>query len=168
MVLLVCSNESMQLRHQVFAYGSNLDREQMGLRCPSSRLIGPARLARHRLAFTRYSTAWQGGVADVIIDPSSEVWGLVWSIAHDEIATLDEFELVPRGYDRKLLPVRTTSGHDLDAWTYQVVSKKDHVSPPERYLEIILRACDEHGFPRSHRRAVQQAARGSRLRSISA
>lgn len=31
-----------------FAYGSNMDREAMRVRCPNSRALGRARLARHR------------------------------------------------------------------------------------------------------------------------
>ena len=38
-----------------FAYGSNLDAEQMKARCPTARPLRTARLADHRLGFTHYS-----------------------------------------------------------------------------------------------------------------
>ena len=41
-----------------FAYGSNLDPEQMASRCPSARVAFLARLADHRLDFTYFSTRW--------------------------------------------------------------------------------------------------------------
>jgi len=49
-----------------FGYGSNLDEERLHIHCPSARLVGIARLADHRLAFSIESkNTWHGGVADV-------------------------------------------------------------------------------------------------------
>ncbi|MDX1582226.1 MAG: gamma-glutamylcyclotransferase family protein [Thermoanaerobaculia bacterium] len=151
---------SIQELH-VFAYGSNLDSKQMRRRCPSARIVSSARLPGHRLAFTRYSTNWSGGVADVVPDPESEVWGLVWRIASNEIEILDRYEIVPTGYVRRLLPIATPGGVRRTAWTYQVARKATHVPPPTRYVDILLRACDDHGFPLSHRRAIEAAVGGS-------
>ena len=36
-----------------FAYGSNMDRAAMAVRCPASTPLGTARLARHRFIVTR-------------------------------------------------------------------------------------------------------------------
>src|SRR5436309_7522291 len=44
-----------------FAYGSNLDPEQMSARCPSHRVIGLAELKEHRLVFPLFSPRWGGG-----------------------------------------------------------------------------------------------------------
>lgn len=148
----------------LFAYGSNLDRDQMDERCPSARIAGPAVLPGHRLVFNRYSPAWRGGVADVVPDSSSEVWGLVWRIDPGEIGTLDRFEVVPRGYVRRVLTVRSRAGASLRAWTYQVTKKSEHVPPSARYLAIILRACEDHRFPASYRLGVEAAARGFKAR----
>ena len=46
-----------------FAFGSNLDQEQMRARCPSAKLLGPAVLPGHALAFAGYSHRWGGAVA---------------------------------------------------------------------------------------------------------
>tara|TARA_B100000315_G_scaffold65392_1_gene59359 strand:+ start:3991 stop:4161 length:171 start_codon:yes stop_codon:yes gene_type:complete len=49
-----------------FAYGSNLDNDQMKDRCPSAKDKGTACLKEHRLDFTRHSTRWDCAVADVV------------------------------------------------------------------------------------------------------
>jgi hypothetical protein len=68
-----------------FAYGSNLDFDQMSERCPSARFVAIAELPHHRLAFTRRSKNRNCGVADAVPDVSQSVWGVVYAISHDEI-----------------------------------------------------------------------------------
>jgi hypothetical protein len=59
-----------------FVYGSNLDAEQMKRRCPDSKVLVSGCLRGYRLDFTKYSTKWVGGVADVVVAPTEEV---IWS-----------------------------------------------------------------------------------------
>jgi gamma-glutamylcyclotransferase (GGCT)/AIG2-like uncharacterized protein YtfP len=75
-----------------FAYGSNLDWDQMRERCPSARFVSVARLKDNRLAFTRYSDFRKGGVADVIPKVGQEVWGVVYEIYEEDIGRLDACE----------------------------------------------------------------------------
>jgi len=76
-----------------FAYGSNMDPVQMRKRCPSARIVGVARLADHRLAFTRRSTRRRCGVADVSPQSGSEVWGVVYRITKSkDLRALDSAE----------------------------------------------------------------------------
>jgi len=49
-----------------FAYGSNMDWNQIRGRCPSASFLGIAVLLDHRLAFSRYSTTRNCGVADAV------------------------------------------------------------------------------------------------------
>lgn len=75
-----------------FAYGSNMDEEQMSQRCPSSTFYGVATLPEHRLAFTRYSKGRGCGVADCLPAKGSEVWGVVYDITETDLSTLDRSE----------------------------------------------------------------------------
>lgn len=59
-----------------FAYGSNMNWDQMRERCPSSRFLGIAALPDHRLAFTRGSPKRGCGVADVVAEARKSIW--VW------------------------------------------------------------------------------------------
>lgn len=118
-----------------FAYGSNLDAEQMRLRCPTARPLEPARLAGHRLAFTHYSQRWQGGAADVLPQPGGVVWGLVYEMGADDFARLDPFE---SGYARVELEVEAVTRGRLRVTSYSVVDKGEFAPHPV-YLEKMLR-----------------------------
>lgn len=75
-----------------FAYGSNMDWDQMKSRCPSSRFVGLAVLRDHRLAFTRYSKNRKCGVADAVPDEGKMVWGVVYEIDDRGVGPLDAAE----------------------------------------------------------------------------
>ncbi len=117
-----------------FAYGSNLDAEQMKARCPTARALRIARLADHRLDFTHYSKRWSGGAADVLPAPGRSVWGLVYEMGPDDFARLDPFE---SGYRRTALAL-DAAGERLAATSYTVVEKGEY-APNPIYLEKMLR-----------------------------
>lgn len=75
-----------------FAYGSNMDWDQMKKRCPSARFVGAAVLRDHRLAFTRRSVQRGCGVADAVPDQGAVIWGAVFEIADLDIGRLDAVE----------------------------------------------------------------------------
>ena len=88
-----------------FAYGANMGLAAMAVRCPASRPLGVARLARHRFAIMRE------GFATVVRDPRCSVHGVVWDLALADVPTLDKYEEVARGLYAKIMqPVLTQSG----------------------------------------------------------
>jgi gamma-glutamylcyclotransferase len=85
-----------------FAYGSNMDWNQMRDRCPSAQFVCAALLRDHRLEFTRYSNSvdHKCGVADAVAAEGAKVWGVVYKIAEEEIARLDRCEGFRPGRER--------------------------------------------------------------------
>jgi gamma-glutamylcyclotransferase (GGCT)/AIG2-like uncharacterized protein YtfP len=83
-----------------FAYGSNMDWNQMRERCPSSRFVGIAVLRDHKLAFTRKSVTRGCGVADVVAEDGVQVWGVVYEIADLDLGKLDVSEGFRPGRDK--------------------------------------------------------------------
>jgi gamma-glutamylcyclotransferase (GGCT)/AIG2-like uncharacterized protein YtfP len=75
-----------------FAYGSNMDAEQMKERCPSAKFVCRAKLPSHRLAFTRKSVRRGCGVADILRDEMKDVWGVVYELLENELENLDKDE----------------------------------------------------------------------------
>jgi gamma-glutamylcyclotransferase len=75
-----------------FAYGSNMNWNQMRERCPSSRFAGIAVLHDHKLAFTRESVNRGCGVADVVPEDGAQVWGVVYELADLDVGNLDDSE----------------------------------------------------------------------------
>jgi len=86
-----------------FAYGSNMDWDQINERCPSARFLGIAELRDHRFAFTRRSKKRGCGVCDAVSDKGKAVWGVVFEIDDVDVSRLD----IEEGYQ----PGRTTNSY---------------------------------------------------------
>ena len=137
--------EEGDMTHLYFAYGSNLNPEQMKQRCPDSQLIDVARLDGFQLAFAGYSKRWGGGVATVWEDPAGIVEGIVWLISDRDLELLDRCEGYPHSYGRVSLMVQMANGELKGAWVYV---KQDHTStrPSPAYIDVITKAYKCRGF----------------------
>ena len=141
-----------------FAYGSNLDPDQMRRRCPGHQVVGLAELRDFRLSFPLTSHDWGGGVASVSVAHGDAVWGVVYELTDEDLASLDRYEhYVGPGdqhnlYDRETLSVQLVRADDgsfprrLRAWTY--IARPANPSPPsQRYLDAIVRGARHHRLP---------------------
>ncbi|MCA9605570.1 MAG: gamma-glutamylcyclotransferase [Myxococcales bacterium] len=139
-----------------FAYGSNLDADQMRRRCPTAALVGPARLTGRALAFAGHSGSWGGGVATVVAKDDAAVPGLLWRLSREDLAWLDRCEGYPWAYERKLWLVDTPEGRRR-AFVY---FKPDAApsAPAPAYVDQIHDAYIDHGFDR---RPLARALRAS-------
>jgi hypothetical protein len=71
-----------------FAYGSNINLEQMAVRCPAATPVCPVTLDNYRLAFR--GGAGHFGVAAIIPAQGEKVYGLLWKITPAcEVAWID-------------------------------------------------------------------------------
>ena len=137
-----------------FAYGSNLDLSQMKRRCPSSKLISKGSLSGYRLTFNKFSSGWGGGVADVIQDQGSKVWGLIFELSDTDLERLDRYEGYHKDwtnlYERWKAVIDTPNGQICDVWVYTVVEKQKFVKPTPEYLQIIKDAAVKWNFPKAY------------------
>lgn len=76
-----------------FAYGSNINLNQMDHRCPDATVVGPVALENYELLFRR------GGFATIAPKEGGKVHGLLWSITLECERSLDMYEGYPRFYD---------------------------------------------------------------------
>lgn len=128
-----------------FAYGSNLDRRQMGHRCPGARLYGAGHLEDHKLAFTGHSHTWGGAVATVQPAPGQRTWGVVWELTPQDLGRLDGYEGHPRVYRRQEMTIQMRRGPILQAQVY--LKEDQHKAwPSASYLEVIAAGYRRHGF----------------------
>jgi gamma-glutamylcyclotransferase (GGCT)/AIG2-like uncharacterized protein YtfP len=141
-------------RSLYFAYGSNLHMRQFKRRCPGSNVVGRARLPDYRLAFTRYSTKRKGGVADILPEPGAEVWGALYDVGPDDVASLDQYEGVPRAYRREAVRVLDDGGVEREALCY-VANQTGHFAPSKMYLGLIVNGAVEHGLPEEYVAALR-------------
>jgi len=141
-----------------FAYGSNMDPEQMASRCLDAVVVGPARLSGWRLTFTRDSPAWGGGVGHIELAPGDEVWGVLWDATEADMASLDEYEGVGVGaYVRDVVSVVGPDGVSVEAMVYIAVPR-GYKAPSRHYLSALIRGAEAHGLPDAY---------VSRLRALS-
>lgn len=150
---------------RTFAYGSNLDPDQMAERCPSAAFVGRAVLEEYELAFTRWSTRRRCGVADVVPSAGRRVWGVVYAMSEADGLRLDRFEGYVPGraqnwYARveRTVAIEGDANRPLAVATYQVVDRSPSpFAPSEAYLGHLLRGAAHWGLPDAYQ---------ARLRSI--
>ena len=123
-----------------FAYGANMDASAMAARCPASRLIGLARLNRHRFIIMKE------GYASVLRDPARTVWGVVWDLSLADVPALDRYEGVAGGlYVKATQPVASDQGVKR-ALIYLGRSTSAGIPRPG-YLESVLAAAQAAQLP---------------------
>jgi gamma-glutamylcyclotransferase len=135
---------------QYFAYGSNLDQTKVSKYCPSSKLLGPARLTDYQLAFTRRRQSGTGA-ADIIPAHGMSVWGALYKIHKSELTRLDSKEGHPQAYERIDVTVHI-GDESCRAMTYTVTNKEDReVAPSPKYLSELVEASAKVGLPQQYR-----------------
>ena len=129
-----------------FAYGSNMDQEQMSVRCPSAELVSIGKLLDYRLAFTIFSPKRNCGCADIISSVGDQTYGLVYKLSDHDMLALDTFEGSPIHYHRIPVSIVTDLGIVV-VNTYEVVTKQENLLPSTHYLGLIQTAAKLHSFP---------------------
>jgi hypothetical protein len=112
-----------------FAYGSNLNKRQMKIRCPAAKPICAFLLHDARLVFR--------GVADVIYEEGSVCPGAIWKITPACEEELDRYEGIRHGSYRKVYfdlekPIRG----EKTVMVY-VMNSEGIMPPPGHYLDGI-------------------------------
>jgi hypothetical protein len=120
-----------------FAYGSNMDVDQMAHRQLVVVASRGAVLEGYRLAFDFPARSrWLGGAADIVEDPASRVEGVLHTLAND-VSVMDPWE---GGYRRVPVEVSVPSTGGVEtAWTYVVIDRGPPMGPSEVYLEQMLK-----------------------------
>ena len=132
-----------------FAYGSNMDSAQMKQRCPTALLRGSASLPHYSLAFTIFSPKRLCGCADIIASLGSVTYGLLYQLTEEELAMMDVFEGHPIHYKRIKVSVIFERSM-IDAYSYEVVTKKENQKPSRQYLDLLQSAAKKYNFPEAY------------------
>lgn len=132
-----------------FAYGSNMSRSQMAIRCPRSQPRGVALLRGWRFLINRR------GFATIVPDSASFVYGILWDVPADDLRSLDEKEGVKFGTYRRDEVDLDVAGERLAAQTYIA---RDDVSgePMPGYLERVIEGAREFRLPGAYITELEQ------------
>lgn len=139
-----------------FAYGSNLEREQMRARTPTAQFADVACLDGFRLVFNKRGA--DGSAKANIVkssDPAAVVHGFLYEIPEPEFESLEGFET---GY--RVVPIEVDqNGAELRARTF--VSDANALvtgTPSEAYLSRIVRGAEQVGLPPEYINSLRQRA----------
>ncbi len=127
-----------------FAYGSNLNHEQMKLRCPDSRYIGTAELPNYLMVFRGNFRG--NGVANIEEFDGFSVSGCVWEISENDEANLDKYEGFPHLY-QKIYKMVEVNGKSFLVMIYVINKGFSIVAPGDEYLNIIRTGYSDCGLP---------------------
>jgi cation transport regulator ChaC len=141
----------------IFAYGSNMDLQQMKERAPNSELAPFIAEARGwKLCFPRESKKREGGVGSIERKEGSSVWGVVFSVTEGDLESLDSHEGVPRGrYTRG--PIEVYNGQVVLTQTYFAVREREQDFMPHRdYIDLYIRGAKHFGLPAHYIRFLER------------
>ena len=129
-----------------FAYGSNLNWQQMQRRCPSAKFVCAARLSDYQFGITRHSRLRDCGTANVFPAKGREVWGAVYDVSDADLIVMDGFE---DGYRREMLPVYPIGNGDgpIVALVYVAAIEPNVPLPSAEYKRLILEGAKHWQLP---------------------
>jgi gamma-glutamylcyclotransferase (GGCT)/AIG2-like uncharacterized protein YtfP len=138
-----------------FAYGSNMNWEQMQRRCPSAKFVCNAVLKNYRFAIARHSRLRNCGTANIFAETGSEVWGIVYDVSEQELRILDGFE---DGYRRENMLVLATGDcqSSIEVLVY-IAEKEDNVPlPSAEYKRLIIAGARYWSIPEIYLMMLEQ------------
>ena len=126
-----------------FAYGSNINLEQMEHRCPDALLVGPVTLQNYELQFRG------SGFATVAPKESGVVHGLMWKLPPTSEQTLDRYEGYPRHYIKEAVMVQTADGSKIPVMAYIMAEPLccQPALPSPYYYRAIQQGFEANGLP---------------------
>ncbi|MFC1799390.1 gamma-glutamylcyclotransferase family protein [Candidatus Eisenbacteria bacterium] len=159
-----------------FAYGSNMDENDLKQWCENNRrsfpdwkLLGNACLENYELSFNYYARGRHGGAANLMELSGRRVYGLLFEMSEDEgRATIRKKEGYPDQYEEILVTVECDGRRVDGVTTYKVAKQKeqpDHQRPTAYYMDLILKNARKYGFPAEYiqfleRIETQRSVRG--------
>jgi hypothetical protein len=126
-----------------FAYGINMDRDEMAYRCPRATLRGTATLDGYRFMINRE------GVATLVPTARSLVYGVLWNLTPVDEVALDLFEGVDEGFYEKQVILAGQNGREYAALIY-LSSDSTPGRPRPGYWETVCDAARSHRFPATY------------------
>jgi transposase-like protein/gamma-glutamylcyclotransferase (GGCT)/AIG2-like uncharacterized protein YtfP len=143
----------------LFTYGALLDQDLMGYRCKRPTMVGVGRADGFRFSIN------VNGVATILRKPNWVVHGLLWRISRTDEASLDDYEGVDQGFYVKCAIEVSVSG-DRKRSAFAYIATESRIGRPRPgYLEPIISAARDLGFPLRYIEELMSWRRGVARRS---
>ncbi|KAF7259821.1 hypothetical protein EG68_02840 [Paragonimus skrjabini miyazakii] len=137
-----------------FAYGSNLLRQRIQLRNRSAVYVGVGCLTNYVLVFGGKSEYWGGATATIKPSLTDCVYGVVWTLDDEDIASLDAQEGVPNHYSP--FSVSVSVGEKVFTCRTYALNTEQEGPPSPYYLDIVLRGAIQSNLPEFYVERLKQ------------
>ena len=141
-----------------FAYGPNMNPEQMRERCSNPVAIGPARLPGYALSFFGHTWLWDSGMETVTPAPGRDLWGVLYELGPTDADSLDAWQDIRLNgtgtYFHSPVTVFSPDGASHEAVLYKKDVQGEPRPPSREFLEFILRGARAHGLPEDYVRTL--------------
>jgi len=158
--ILSATRRNEETRDLYFAYGANMNLQQIRSRCNSPVAVSIARLANHRLGFYGYSGVWDGALETVEPMVGAEVWGVLFALSRLDWERLDDWQGARMDgcgmYFHFPVTVTDQDGRAVSARMYKKDITGSAQEPSQEYLEHIVRGASEHGLPPDYIEALMK------------
>jgi hypothetical protein len=132
-----------------FAYGSNMSRALMAMRCPGARPLGTVSLAGWRFIVN------PDGVGSIAPRSGALLRGVLWRVDLRDLAAINAYEGIDSGlYLRRVLPVR--HGKRLRPALVYIARRPGEGAARPGYISLVVEAAREWGLPQSYIRSLQR------------
>ena len=134
--------------HWYFAYGSNMQSATLSGRRliePAARRIG--RLPGYGLRFDIPIGDGERGVANLVVEETSHVWGVLFLLHPEQHVHLDRTEGVGMGLYRRVRVEVEADGEVVVAETLVSELRDPTRRPSHRYRSLLIEGAREHGLP---------------------
>jgi gamma-glutamylcyclotransferase len=130
-----------------FAYGSNMLTARLRARCPSVQSRGVAELPGYELRWHKRSRDGSGK-CDIVKSRAlgASVLGVLFQIASDDKASLDEAEGLGNGYAEIEASV-VYDGAQIAVKAYKATDVDGALTPYSWYRALVIAGAKEHGLP---------------------
>ncbi|MFL6796960.1 MAG: gamma-glutamylcyclotransferase family protein [Xanthobacteraceae bacterium] len=137
-----------------FAYGSNMSRSMMAVRCREAQPLGVATVAGWRFVINRQ------GYGTLVACRGKRVHGVLWHLSARDLAALNAYENVDKGlYRRRNLPLHY-GGKQTVALVY-LTRIGGHGIPAPAYIQLVLRAAAEWDLPDTYIASLRRCSRSA-------
>ena len=138
-------------RRAIFVFGSSMNSSETKRSCPGAELLSAAYLPENELCFPRWHKDQATFIVGYRAATGKRLWGVVWSIPENEIASLDYAKGCKPGqpghhYDRVSVTVRFSDGSSAIVETYRAVPGESG-QPTKAHLDLIIAGAEEHELP---------------------
>ena len=138
---------------QYFAYGSNMDFDQLKDRCSSATYLSRAVLPDHSICFPRYSKKRECGVASIMPQKGPAVWGVVYQINRGDLVELDLAEGVASDAYGKIEVIVHADGDyalPLSVLTYLATPQAGIYRPSPSYISQFIKGARHWKLPEAY------------------